>query len=314
VVKALNRVSLVVDRGMTFGLVGESGCGKSVTVRSMMRIVQDPGRVIAEMTSEMRLPGAKIQDSSLKRVGAGGGVVVTVDSIRLETEQLVSTDGGVTWSTESRSTLTAIDPKTGIGSEIAADYLLYDIDSGRMLARGNIISRRIGPGKESLNAESQRFELDLNDGTLLASEGLKLFSGDYQMCCGRISADLESNTVVITDTPHLADNATGRSLDAETIESDLQGTRVTARGNVQFKDPLNSLSIDAGEVAADLESGVITATGKPVVRYRDSVMQGEAITVTIGPDDLVTVEITGPQSARLNLDELESIAGEDPPQ
>jgi peptide/nickel transport system ATP-binding protein len=30
---------------MTFGLVGESGCGKSVTVRSVMRIVQEPGRV-----------------------------------------------------------------------------------------------------------------------------------------------------------------------------------------------------------------------------------------------------------------------------
>jgi peptide/nickel transport system ATP-binding protein len=45
VVKALNRVSLVVDHGTTFGLVGESGCGKSVFVRSIMRIVQEPGRV-----------------------------------------------------------------------------------------------------------------------------------------------------------------------------------------------------------------------------------------------------------------------------
>ena len=45
VVKALNKVSLVVDHGSTFGLVGESGCGKSVTVRSIMRIVQEPGRV-----------------------------------------------------------------------------------------------------------------------------------------------------------------------------------------------------------------------------------------------------------------------------
>jgi peptide/nickel transport system ATP-binding protein len=45
VVKALNRVSLVVNHGTTFGLVGESGCGKSVTVRSMMRIVQEPGKV-----------------------------------------------------------------------------------------------------------------------------------------------------------------------------------------------------------------------------------------------------------------------------
>ncbi|UCH22182.1 MAG: ABC transporter ATP-binding protein [Deltaproteobacteria bacterium] len=45
VVKALNKVSLVVDHGSTYGLVGESGCGKSVTVRSIMRIVQEPGRI-----------------------------------------------------------------------------------------------------------------------------------------------------------------------------------------------------------------------------------------------------------------------------
>ncbi len=43
VVKALNKVSLDIDKGLTFGLVGESGCGKSVAVRSIMRIVQSPG-------------------------------------------------------------------------------------------------------------------------------------------------------------------------------------------------------------------------------------------------------------------------------
>ena len=43
VVQALNRVSLTVEPGSTYGLVGESGCGKSVTVRSVMRIVQQPG-------------------------------------------------------------------------------------------------------------------------------------------------------------------------------------------------------------------------------------------------------------------------------
>jgi peptide/nickel transport system ATP-binding protein len=45
VVKALDKVSLAMDYGTTFGLVGESGCGKSVTARSMMRIVQEPGKV-----------------------------------------------------------------------------------------------------------------------------------------------------------------------------------------------------------------------------------------------------------------------------
>jgi peptide/nickel transport system ATP-binding protein len=44
-VRALNGVSVQVRRGETYGLVGESGCGKSVTVRSMMRIVQAPGKI-----------------------------------------------------------------------------------------------------------------------------------------------------------------------------------------------------------------------------------------------------------------------------
>lgn len=36
VVKALNRIALVLDDGVTFGLVGESGCGKSVFARSII--------------------------------------------------------------------------------------------------------------------------------------------------------------------------------------------------------------------------------------------------------------------------------------
>ena len=45
VVKALNGIGLVVNEGESYGLVGESGCGKSVAVRSIMRIVQAPGRI-----------------------------------------------------------------------------------------------------------------------------------------------------------------------------------------------------------------------------------------------------------------------------
>lgn len=45
VVKALDKVCISVEHGTTFGLVGESGCGKSVTVRSMMRIIQEPGKI-----------------------------------------------------------------------------------------------------------------------------------------------------------------------------------------------------------------------------------------------------------------------------
>lgn len=46
-VKAVNGVDLDVYRGKTLGIVGESGCGKSVTAQSIMRIVPSPpGRIV----------------------------------------------------------------------------------------------------------------------------------------------------------------------------------------------------------------------------------------------------------------------------
>jgi peptide/nickel transport system ATP-binding protein len=48
IVKALDGVSLKVRRGETLGLVGETGCGKSVTAFSITRLIPDPpGRVMS---------------------------------------------------------------------------------------------------------------------------------------------------------------------------------------------------------------------------------------------------------------------------
>jgi len=47
VLRAVDGVSFAIDRGEVLGLVGESGCGKSVTSLSIMRLVPPPGRVAA---------------------------------------------------------------------------------------------------------------------------------------------------------------------------------------------------------------------------------------------------------------------------
>ena len=48
VVKAVDGVSLALERGETLGVVGESGCGKSVTALSIMRLVPPAsGRIVA---------------------------------------------------------------------------------------------------------------------------------------------------------------------------------------------------------------------------------------------------------------------------
>ena len=46
--RAVDGISFSVPRGRTIGLVGESGCGKSVTSLSVMGLVASPGKVEAE--------------------------------------------------------------------------------------------------------------------------------------------------------------------------------------------------------------------------------------------------------------------------
>ena len=45
-IKAVDDVSFVLHGGQTLALVGESGCGKSVTALSIMRLLSSPGRVV----------------------------------------------------------------------------------------------------------------------------------------------------------------------------------------------------------------------------------------------------------------------------
>jgi peptide/nickel transport system ATP-binding protein len=46
IVRAVDGVSYKLYRGRTLGIVGESGCGKSVTAQSILRIVPKPGKIV----------------------------------------------------------------------------------------------------------------------------------------------------------------------------------------------------------------------------------------------------------------------------
>jgi len=46
-VRAVEGVSFYLDRGELLGLVGESGCGKSITALSVMRLIAPPGQIVA---------------------------------------------------------------------------------------------------------------------------------------------------------------------------------------------------------------------------------------------------------------------------
>src|SRR3977135_575674 len=46
-VRALDGVSLDLHAGRVLGVVGESGCGKSVTARAILRLIDRPGRIVS---------------------------------------------------------------------------------------------------------------------------------------------------------------------------------------------------------------------------------------------------------------------------
>ena len=47
IIKAVDGINLKIKKGGTLGLVGESGCGKSVTALSIMRLISyPPGKIV----------------------------------------------------------------------------------------------------------------------------------------------------------------------------------------------------------------------------------------------------------------------------
>ncbi len=109
VVKALDRVSLSVDHGCTFGLVGESGCGKSVTVRSMMRIIQEPGKIDGGQI--LFYPGNNGSDSAI--------------DLLQQTEATMKALRGDKISMIFQEPNAALNPIMSIGEQVAESFLFH---------------------------------------------------------------------------------------------------------------------------------------------------------------------------------------------
>ena len=69
-VRAVDGTSFDLFPGQTLGIVGESGCGKSVTARSILRIVERPGRIIGGEILLRRADGSVADLTKLPSDGA----------------------------------------------------------------------------------------------------------------------------------------------------------------------------------------------------------------------------------------------------
>ena len=67
--KAVDDVSLTIPAGQTLGLVGESGCGKSVTAHSIIRLIPEPpGKIVG---GEILFEGQdllKLSEAQMRRI------------------------------------------------------------------------------------------------------------------------------------------------------------------------------------------------------------------------------------------------------
>jgi oligopeptide/dipeptide ABC transporter ATP-binding protein len=67
-VRALDGVSFDIARGEALGVVGESGCGKSVTAQAILRIVPDPGKIVDGEITLYRQQGENGRPASAEEV------------------------------------------------------------------------------------------------------------------------------------------------------------------------------------------------------------------------------------------------------
>ena len=107
VVKAVDDVSFRVAKGKTLGLVGESGCGKSVTAMSIARLISPPGRIV------------------------GGEILLNGRNVLPLTDREMRQIRGAQISMIFQEPMTALNPVLTVGFQIAEAVLAHERISKR---------------------------------------------------------------------------------------------------------------------------------------------------------------------------------------
>ena len=132
-VRAVDGVSLTMRRGRILGLVGESGCGKSVTAYSILRLVQKPGKIV----------GGKIT------LAPRNGKPIDITALGEKSDMLYTLRGGLV-SMVFQEPMTALSPVHTVGNQIAEAILLHqDVTPARARETAVEMLAKVGiPGAE----------------------------------------------------------------------------------------------------------------------------------------------------------------------
>jgi peptide/nickel transport system ATP-binding protein len=146
-VKAVDGVSFDLYPGVTLGVVGESGCGKSVMARSILRIVDRPGRIV-EGEIQFRRPGA-----------GGGGEMVDLAKLEPNGPEIRSIRGAEI-ALIFQEPMSSFSPVHSVGNQIIEAIRLHQ-PVGRREARVKTIEmlRRVGVSSPEQRVDQLAFQL-----------------------------------------------------------------------------------------------------------------------------------------------------------
>jgi len=148
VVKAVDGASFVLHAGRTLGIVGESGCGKSVTARSILRIVERPGRIVSGQIL-------------LRRPSVAGRSEETVDLARVdpqsrEMRQIRGGEIGLVF----QEPMTSFSPVHTIGNQMIETIRLHlGLDARKARERAIDLLRQVGVPKPERRVDEYAFQL-----------------------------------------------------------------------------------------------------------------------------------------------------------
>jgi len=120
-VRAVDGADFEIARGKTLGVVGESGCGKSVCARSIMRIVAKPGKIVGgHIWFNQR---DKFGDQGASKESFSGQVIDLVE-LDAQGDKARSLRGGEI-SMVFQEPMTSLSPVHTIGSQIEEAIILH---------------------------------------------------------------------------------------------------------------------------------------------------------------------------------------------
>jgi oligopeptide/dipeptide ABC transporter ATP-binding protein len=154
--QAVDGVSFDIYPGQTLGMVGESGCGKSVTARSILRIVERPGRIVGGQI--LLRQTAASRDADLQHAL---GREDAVDLVKLEPEgrQMRTIRGGVI-SLVFQEPMTSFSPVHTVGNQIT-EAIRFHRRVSKQEARDRAIEllRRVGIPRPEARMDEYAFQL-----------------------------------------------------------------------------------------------------------------------------------------------------------